>query len=400
MNFQFTPSQMALRDKACWFAENELKPMAAKWDEEELFPKPMVARAAELGFLGLTIPKEYGGGGAGPIESILVIEELAKGCANTAEVVFDCIIGPIQVIAHHGTTEQKAAILPKAARGEFLMGIAISESHAGSGATDMLSRARIEGNSIVLNGHKAFVEDTSSMTSFLVYTKFSDAPGAKGIGGVIVEKGRSGFRIGPPRKKMGVRGCIQADLYFEDCRVPAENLVVGPGEFSKLMAAFNLERCGNAAMALGIAGAALAEAIAYAKKRTQFGRPLCEFQGLQWKLARLAMRLDAARLLTYRAVANGAQGFPSMLEASMAKAYANEMAVTVTNEALQIFGGLGYLRECPLERMVRDARAWSIAGGTVEIQLNNIASELFGRRFSQRPPLEATKGQRIGVARD
>ena len=151
------------------------------------------------------------------------------------------------------------------------------------------------------------------------------------------------------------------------------------------MAAFNLERCGNAAMALGIAGAALDEAIAYAKTRTQFGRALCEFQGLQWKFAHMAMRLDAARMLTYRAVSNAAGGLPSMLEASMAKAYANEMAIAVTNDAQQMFGGYGYLRECPLERMVRDARAWAIAGGTVEIQLNNIASELFGRRFSQRP---------------
>jgi butyryl-CoA dehydrogenase len=269
------------------------------------------------------------------------------------------------------------------------MGIAISEPHAGSGATDMLSRARIDDDVIVLNGHKAYVEDTATMDSFLVYTKFDDRPGAKNIGGVIVDKGTPGFRLGPPRKKMGLRGCIQADLFFEDCRVPRRNLVVAPGEFGKLMAAFNLERCGNAAMCLGIADAALTEAIAYAKRRTQFGRPLCEFQGLQWKFARLAMQLDAARLLVYRAVANAAQGLPSMLEASMAKAYANEMVVSVTNEALQLFGGLGYLRECPLERMVRDARAWGIAGGTVEIQLNNIASELFGRRFSQRPPQQA-----------
>ena len=386
MDFQLSRDQLKLRDRARQFAKDELRRHASTWDEEERFPEPMVRRAAELGFLGLTIPREYGGGGSGPVEAIIAIEELAKGCANTAEIVFDTLIGPIQVITHFGTDRQKRELLPRAASGDLLMGIAISEPHAGSGATDMLSRARVEGDTVVLTGHKAYVEDTAAINSFMVYVKFDDQPGATSIGGVIVNKGTSGFSLGPPRKKMGLRGCIQADLLFKECRVHSENVLVWPGNFGKLMSAFNLERCGNAAMSLGIAGAALEEAIAYAKQRTQFGRPLCEFQGLQWKFARMAMQLDAARLLTYRAVSNASQGLPSMSEASMAKAFSNEMVISVTNDALQMFGGLGYLRECPVERMVRDARAWSIAGGTVEIQLNNIASDIFGRRFSQRPP--------------
>ncbi|MCL4767488.1 MAG: acyl-CoA dehydrogenase family protein [Hyphomicrobiaceae bacterium] len=391
MDFQLTPRQRELQARVRAFADEVLKPNAAKWDEEEAYPEPMVRRAAELGFLGLTIPEEYGGSGiAGPIESILVIEELARGCANTAEIVFDALLGPMQVVLHFGSEALRKRFLPMAARGEHIMGIAITEPHAGSGATDMLSRARVEGDSVIIKGTKAYVEDVVSMSSVLVYVKFDDRPGAKSIGGLIVERNRPGFSIGPARKKMGVRGCTQANLTFEECRVPKENLIVPPGEFGKLMAAFNLERCGNAAMSLGIATAAMEEAIAYAKTRVQFGRPLCEFQGLQWKLARMAMQLDAARLLVYRAVSNAASGFPSMKEASMAKAYANEMGVTLTNEALQIFGGLGYLRECPIERHVRDARAWGIAGGTVEIQLNNIASELFGRRFSQWPTTAAT----------
>lgn len=386
MDFSFTPAQVQLRDQVRKFAQEELKPLASKWDEEERVPEPMIKRAAALGLLGLTVPKEHGGQGLGPIEAILTIEELAKGCANTAEIVFDALIGPIQVIAHFGTDEQKRLYLPKAARGDLIMGIAITEPHAGSGATDMLSRARVEGDSVVLNGSKCYVEDVAAMGAFLVYMKFDDRPGSKNIGGVVVEKGTPGFTIGPPRKKMGLRGCVQADFEFQNCRVPKNNIVVGPGEFAKLMAAFNLERCGNAAMSLGIAGAALDAAIDRAKARTQFGRPLCEFQGLQWMLARLAMKLEAARLLTYRATSNAARGLPSPLEASMAKAFANEMGVEVTNGALQVFGGLGYLRECPLERMVRDARAWGIAGGTVEVQLNQIASQLFGRKFSQRWP--------------
>jgi butyryl-CoA dehydrogenase len=385
MDFGLTEAQLALRGRVRAFAEDELRGRAAEWDEYERLPEPMVRRAAELGFLGLTIPVAYGGGGYGGVEAVTVIEEMAKTCASTAEIVFDALIGPIQVIAHFGSEQQKRTLLPAAAKGDLLMGIAITEPHAGSGATDMLSRAEFDGDDIVLNGHKAFVEDVGLMNSFLVYAKFDDRPSSKSIGGVIVEKGCPGFRIGPPRKKLGVRGTMQADLFFENCRVPKENLVVRAGDFGKLMAAFNLERCGNAAMSLGIAGGALDEAVQYARTRTQFGRPLCEFQGLQWKFARMAMELDAARLLVRRAVINAASGFPSMGESSMAKAYANEMAISVTNDALQVFGARGFLRETPVERMYRDARAWAIAGGTVEVQLNNIASELFGRRFSQRP---------------
>jgi alkylation response protein AidB-like acyl-CoA dehydrogenase len=387
VDFRPTEQQDAWRSKVRDFAQKELKPKAAHWDETETFPASTIARAAELGYLGITVPKKYGGLELGPIEAIIAIEEMAKACANTAEVVFDCNIGPIQVIQHFGTDEQRERYLRRAAKGEILMGIAISERHAGSGATDMHSRAKSDGDSVVLNGRKAYVEDVSTQNAFLVYIKFDDRPGAKSIGGVIVEKGTPGFSVGTPRKKMGLRGCAQADLIFENCRVPKENVVIHPGDFTKLMEAFNLERCGNAIMAVGIASAALEEAIAYAKQRTQFGRLLCEFQGLQWKFAKMAMDVDAARLLVYRAVSSAAHGFPSMLESSMAKAYSNEMAIRVTNDALQVFGGLGYLRECPLERMVRDARAWAIAGGTVEVQLNNIASALFGRRFNQRPSI-------------
>jgi alkylation response protein AidB-like acyl-CoA dehydrogenase len=390
MNFSLTETQRLLRARARAFAETELRQHAATWDEEERLPEPMVKRAGELGLLGLTIPVEYGGGGLGGAEAVIVIEELAKACANTTEIVFDALIGPIQVISHFGTPQQKRSLLPKAARGDLLMGIAVTEPHAGSGATDMVSRAAFEGDDIVLNGHKAYVEDVGLTNSFLVYAKFDDRSSSKAIGGVIVEKGRPGFTVGPPRKKLGVRGTVQADLFFENCRVPKDNLVVPAGGFSKLMAAFNLERCGNAAMSLGIAAGALDEALRYAETRTQFGRPLCEFQGLQWKFARMAMELDAARLLVYRAVTNAADGLSSIKDSSMAKAYANEMAISVTNDALQVLGARGFLREMPLQRMYRDARAWAIAGGTVEVQLNNIASELFGRRFSQRPAQTVT----------
>jgi butyryl-CoA dehydrogenase len=246
MDFQFTAAQCEVRDRARRFAQEELKPQAAIWDEEERFPTATVQRAAKLGFLGLTLPNIYGGSGLGPIEAIITIEEMAKGCANTAEIVFDSLIGPIQVLLHFGSEPLRQKILPKAARGEHFMAIAITEPHAGSGATDMHSRARIEGDTVVLCGHKCFVEDVAAMNSCLVYAKFDDKPGARSIGGVLVEKDQQGFTIGPPRKKMGVRGCMQADLFFDNCRVPRENLIVGPGEFGKLISAFNLERwCGG-----------------------------------------------------------------------------------------------------------------------------------------------------------
>jgi alkylation response protein AidB-like acyl-CoA dehydrogenase len=385
MDFKFSAEELKIQAHARKFAETELKPNAAKWDEEEKAPAPMLRRAAEEGFVGLTLPKEYGGGGVGPLAAILVIEELAACCANTAEVVFDAMLGPTKQIEHFGTEKMKRELLPRAARGDYYCVPAITETHAGTGATDMLSRARIEGDSIILNGTKCFVEEIDSMHSALVFVKFDDRPGAKSIGGVLVDRGTPGFTIGKPYKKMGIRGCIQADLIFENCKVPKENMLVGPGEFTKLMSAFNLERCGNAAMSLGIAGGALREAIAYANTREQFGKPLCEFQGLQWKFARMMMEYEAAKLLVYRAVANASTGLPSVIETSMAKVYANEMSISVTNEALQVFGARGYLRDRPLERMVRDTRAWSIAGGTVETQLTNIASEIFGRRFNQRP---------------
>ncbi len=382
---QLTKEQQRLQHEAREFARRELKPLAARWDENEEFPFLSVQLTAAMGYFGLTIPQAYGGRGLGAIEAMLVIEEVAKVCANTAELLFDSILGPMQVVSTFGSKAQKDRFLSPAARGDLIMGIAISEAHAGSSATDMLSRAIVDGDEIILNGRKSHVEDVSTSHAFLVYVKFGDESGAKSIGGVIVERGRPGFSIGAQRKKMGLRGCAQADLIFEDCRIPLDNLLVKPGEFSKLMAAFNLERCGNAITAVGIAAGALEEAISYAKERMQFGRPLCEFQGLQWKIARMAMEVDAARLLVYRAVGAASNGLPNMTEASMAKAYSNEMAIRVTNEALQIFGAAGYLRDRPLERMVRDARGWAIAGGTVEMQLNNIASGLFGRRFNQRP---------------
>jgi len=214
----------------------------------------------------------------------------------------------------------------------------------------------------------------------------SEQKGHKGIGGIIIEKGTPGFTFGKPEHKMGLRSLPHASMYFDNCKVPKENLVISEGSFAKMMTAFGVERCGNAMMALGIAQGAYELALEYVKVRKQFGRELCEFQGIQWMLAEMAVKLDAARLLIYRATTNAASGFPSILESAMAKMYANEIAKEVCDNALQLHGGYGYSREYPLERMYRDARGWSIAGGTVQILRNTIAQLILMRKFSQRKP--------------
>lgn len=365
-------------------AEEKFKPRAKEWDEREEYPREHVKILAEHGLLGITVDEEYGGSGLGALEGILVIEEIARVCPATAFIVFESSVGPVRVITNFGTEEQKRQVLSKVCAGDVSISVAISEPEAGTGMTDMTSSARLEGDHYVLNGRKCFISGAGESELYLVYARMSEKRGAKGIGGILVEKGTPGFSFGKLEKKLGLRGHPQADLIFEDCLVPRENLVVKEGEFPRLMQAFNVERCGNATMALGIAQGAFEEALRYSQERKQFGREICEFQGIQWMLADMAIKVDAARLLIYRAVTNAGKGFPSALEASMAKTYSNEMAIEVTNQALQIFGGYGYTSDFPLERMFRDARAWAIAGGTVQIQRVIIASQLLNRHFDQR----------------
>jgi butyryl-CoA dehydrogenase len=218
----------------------------------------------------------------------------------------------------------------------------------------------------------------------MVYTRFGNVKGAKGVGGLLVEKGTPGFTFGKQEKFMGLRGIPSADLIFEDVRVPKKNLVIPPGEFSKLMWTFDIERCANATMCLAVATAAFEEAKAYAQERKAFGKDICEFQAIQFMMADMAAKVDAARLLIYRAVNGAGQGLPSIYDASIAKAYANEMVVDVTSMAMQVFGGYGYSTEFPVERMYRDAKAYGVAGGTIQMLKIGIARMIFGRSFNQR----------------
>ena len=344
----------------------------------------MVKKYAELGLLGMTLSPEHGGGGQPGINAILAIEELAKFSPMIATPVFESNIGPVRVIDTFGTQEQKSAIIPGVCKGELSVSVSMTEQEAGSDLTALSTKLVKDKDGYVLNGRKVFISGGGEASHYLVYCRLGDIPGYKGIGAVIVEKGSPGFTFGKQEEFMGLRGMPSCDLIFEDVRVPKENVVIEAGGFRDLMTTFDLERCGNAAMCLGTAGGALEEAKAYATERKAFGRPICEFQDIQFMIVNMATKLDAARLLVYRAATGAGRGFPSMYESAMGKCFANEMVVEVTNAAMQVFGGYGYSKEFPVERMHRDALAWRVAGGTGQMLRITMASILFARRFDQR----------------
>jgi alkylation response protein AidB-like acyl-CoA dehydrogenase len=270
-----------------------------------------------------------------------------------------------------------------------MFGIGISEPGAGSAMTDMITSAVPDGDHIILNGQKAYCTGGHLATHILVFARWGKTKGPRGIGALVVERGTPGFEVGHPARKMGGRGMPEVELYFDQCRVPRENVILAgdpesTASFKRLMSSFGPERVGNAAMCLGVAQGAFEAAKAYSEEREQFGRPICEFQGIQWKIADMAVQLHAARLMIYRAATNLVDGFPDPREAAIAKLYANEMVQRVTNEALQIHGHAGFTRDFPLERMLRDARGFSLGGGTTEILRNTIASMVYGRNFDQR----------------
>ncbi|HDM79187.1 MAG TPA: acyl-CoA dehydrogenase [Deltaproteobacteria bacterium] len=385
MDFQLSEEQKMLKETVRQFVEREIRPHAMEWDEKAVFvPDELIEKYAEMGLLGMTLPERYGGQGLGVFEAILVIEEIAKVSCLAAFPVFESNVGPVRVIELFGTEEQKKKYLPRCCRGEILISVGMTEPEAGSAVTDLRTRAVLKGDHYIVNGTKRFVTGGGHSEVYVVYVRLSDLPGAKGIGALIIEKGTPGFVFGKQERFMGLSGFPSCDLIFEDCKVPKENLVVPEGGFKRLMQAFDIERLGNATMSLGIATGALEESIKYSKERKQFGKEICEFQAVQLMLADMAMKVEAARLLIYRAAVNASRGYPSILHSSIAKCFSNEIAKEVTDLALQIHGGYGYSKEYPIERMLRDSRGWPVAGGTVQMQRINIASELIGRRFNQR----------------
>ena len=385
MDFSLSDEQRDLQQVARRFARENMKAVAEELESES---KPLsrewLAKYADMGFLGINIPEELGGLGLGNLEALLVLEEFAKVSSAVAFPIFEANVGPVKAIQHFGSDALKTRVIPKVCKGDLIVAVAMSEPNAGTALTDLTTTAVHEGNTVTLNGTKRWCSGGGHSEGYVVYCRMSNAPGAKGIGAVYVEKDTPGVTFGDGEALMGFRGVPSADIYLDNVKVPEENIIVPEGGFPRLMEAFDLERCGNATMALGQASGALEEVIEYVQEREQFGKPIIDFQAVQLRIAEMAMRVEAARLLIHRAAVNAENGLPSIFESSVAKCFSNEMAREVTGHAVQLLGGYGYSKEFPFERRLRDSWGWGIAGGTIDIQKVNIASALIGRRFDQR----------------
>ena len=374
-----------MQETVARFAAAELPKIASFCEEHhEPVPRETVKLYADMGYLGLNLPEEYGGGGQSHLDAVIVLEELAKISAAVAFPVFEACFGPILAISHFAPEELRLRVIPRVCAGESIVAVAMSEPEAGSALTDLSTHAQLDGDHYVLNGAKRWCSGGGHSDRYVVYCKLSDAPGAKGIGALLVDKDSEGFSFGKKEYLLGFRGIPSADMFFDNVRVPADNLIVPAGGFRQLMEAFDLERCGNTTMSLAIAQSAFDEALAYVQDRQQFGKPLVDFQAVQMALAEMKMKLDAGRLLLYRAVVNAEAGLPSVADSSIAKCFANEAVREVTGKAMQIMGGYGYSTAYPIEQKMRDGWGWGIAGGSIDIQKTNIAAALVGRRFSQR----------------
>jgi butyryl-CoA dehydrogenase len=385
VDFALTSEQIALQSAAREYAQERLPPIAK---EIEVSGEPpshaLIAEFASHGFLGINIPESLGGLGLGNLEALIVLEEFGKISSAVAFPVFESCVGPVRAIERFGNADLKSRVVPRVCSGEAVVAIAMSEPSAGSALTDLTTRGETVGGRFILNGAKRWCSGGGHADGYVVYCRMSDAPGAKGIGAVYVEKGTPGLTFGKSESLMGFRGVPSSDLYFDNCAVPLTNIVVPAGGFKLLMEAFDLERCGNATMALAQASGALEDVVLYVQERRQFGKPIVDFQAVQLRLAEMRIKVDAARLLIWRAACNAQANLPSVLESSVAKCFANEIAREVTGHAVQLMGAYGYSREYPMERRLRDAWGWGIAGGAIDIQKVNIASAMVGRRFAQR----------------
>jgi alkylation response protein AidB-like acyl-CoA dehydrogenase len=387
MPFDLTPEQRRLQERARALARQEIAARAAEIDRTEQYPWDNVARLKEAGFFGMTIPRAYGGQGASYFDAVLVIEEMAKGCGVTGRIVVEANMGAIGAIMAYGSERQRRLAAELVLAGDK-PAICITEPGAGSAASEMTTRAARRGERYVINGRKHWITGGGVSRLHLVFARVFDERGQEeGIGGFIALRDETpGLKVGRREPAMGLRGLPETEILCEDMTVPADALVLPPRGlrkgFADLMAAYNGQRIGAATVALGIAEGAYDLALSYVQEREQFGRPISEFQGVQWMLADMATQLAAAQALVYKAASCG-EGFPDVTEAAQAKILAADTAIKVTNDALQLFGAAGYSRQRPLERMVRDARMFTIGGGTAQILRTVVASRLLGRRLPQ-----------------
>jgi alkylation response protein AidB-like acyl-CoA dehydrogenase len=385
MNFDFTEEQKLFAEAVRKFAQAHLAKDALKRAHDPRFPFDVAKLMSQQGLMGITIPEKDGRVGGTLMDAVIAIEQVALVCPRSADVVQFGNFGPIRTFAEYATPAQKARWLPALLSGGAVMSLGMTEPAAGSAVTELTTSAKQDGNHYVINGSKVFSTFSPDAKVFLIYVRY--APGLGGIGSVIVERDTPGFTVGAPSSFMS--GEEWSELHFENCRIPAENVLLGPGGFKKQIASFNIERLGNSARALALGRYAYNTARDYCATREQFGRPLCEFQGLQWKFAEMAIKLESAQLLLYRAATNADRGLPSAYETAVAKAACNQTGFEVAHEAVQAMGALGYSREALVEYCMRRCRGWMIAGGSIEILKNRIAEHVFDRRFDQRPPRRA-----------
>jgi hypothetical protein len=377
MDLRFSDEQEMMRKMVREFAEEQIRPFIPVMEEEERYPREILKKMAELGLLGIPIPEEYGGAGMDFTSYIIAIHQLSRVSATIGVILSVHTSVGTNPILYFGTEEQKKKYIPKLAAGEYIGAFALTEAQAGSDASALRTRAVRDGDSYILNGTKIFITNGGEADTYITFAVTNPDLGAKGISAFIVEKDTPGLKIGKKEKKMGLHGSSTTEIIFDHARVPAENLLGQEGEgFRIAMANLDTGRIGIAAQALGIAEAALEYAVAYAKERYQFGKPIIQNQGIAFKLADMATEVESARLLVYRAASLKDQGEATGLAASMAKKFASDTAMRVTTEAIQVFGGYGYTKEYPVERLFRDAKITQIYEGTNQIQRKVIAKHL------------------------
>lgn len=374
MNFNLTREQELVRQMVREFAINEVKPIAAEIDQTERFPMENVEKMAKLGMLGIPFAKEFGGAGGDTLSYILAVEELSKVCGTTGVIVSAHTSLCAALINQFGNKDQKVKYLTPLAKGEKLGAFGLTEPGAGTDASGQQTIAILDGDNYILNGSKIFITNGGVAETFIIFAMTDRSKGTKGISAFIVEKDFPGFSIGKHEDKLGIRGSSTTELVMQNCIVPKENLIGQEGRgFGIAMKTLDGGRIGIAAQALGIAEGALEEACIYMKERKQFGRPLSAFQGLQWMIADMDVKVESARLLVYKAAFLKEAGLPYSVDAARAKLVASEVAMEVTTKAVQIFGGYGYTKEYPVERMMRDAKITEIYEGTSEVQKMVIA---------------------------
>ncbi len=388
--YELTSAQRDIQMAAQQLAQDKIAPRAADVDKTEAYPWNNVDDLKSAGFMGMTLPTKYGGRGASFLDAVLVIEQMAKVCGVTGRIAVEANMGAVSAIMQYGSEAQKKRAADLVLAGDK-PAICITEPDAGSAATDMTTRADKKGNTYVLNGKKHWITGGGVSKLHLIFARVFDDGLEQGIAGFIAVRGEDeGLNIGRREPTMGLRGIPETEVMFDDLVINEDMVVIPPSGirrgFAGLMNAYNAQRVGAATVALGIAEGAYDHALDYVQRREQFGRPICEFQGLQWMLADMTTQATAAQTMVYRAAASAdleGSEFPDMLLAAQAKVLSSEMAIKVTNDALQMYGAMGYSRNLPLERMCRDARMFTIGGGTAQVLRNLIASKILNRKLPQ-----------------